>query len=92
MDQLLAQLAFHWHDAPRAVERNVEQALNDSVERLPDFALLDVSLGRQTSFMMAERLQELAIRFAFATGYGDDLACPPPRASTPKLRKPYNSQ
>jgi light-regulated signal transduction histidine kinase (bacteriophytochrome) len=71
------------------VSSNVKQALNEIVERPPDFALLDVNLGSETSFKIAERLQELGIRFAFATGYGDDLAFPPAFAGTPKLRKPY---
>jgi light-regulated signal transduction histidine kinase (bacteriophytochrome) len=74
------------------VTSNVNQALKEIVERPPDFALLDVNLGPETSFKIAERLKELGIRFAFATGYGDDLAFPPAFANTPRLRKPYFSQ
>src|SRR5262245_15391821 len=74
------------------VTSNVKGALKEIVERPPDFALLDVNRGRETSFKIAERLKELGIRFAFATGYGDDLAFPPAFANTPKLRKPYISQ
>jgi ActR/RegA family two-component response regulator len=74
------------------VTSNVNGALKAIVERPPDFALLDVNLGNETSFRIAEHLKALGIRFAFATGYGDDLAFPPAFANTPKLRKPYISQ
>jgi light-regulated signal transduction histidine kinase (bacteriophytochrome) len=74
------------------VTSSVNQALKEIIERPPDFALLDVNLGGETSFKIAERLKELGIRFAFATGYGDDLAFPPAFANTPRLRKPYFSQ
>jgi two-component SAPR family response regulator len=34
-----------------------------------DFALLDISLGREKSFPIAERLKEAGVPFAFLTGY-----------------------
>jgi CheY-like chemotaxis protein len=71
---------------------SVGQALEEIAARPPHFALLDVNLGDESSFEIAERLTQLGIRFAFATGYGDDLAFPPTFADTPKLRKPYASQ
>jgi CheY-like chemotaxis protein len=74
------------------ITSNVSQALKEIAERPPDFALLDVNLGDETSFEIADRLSELNIRFAFATGYGDDLAFPPALGVAPKLRKPYTSQ
>ena len=71
------------------VTGSVAQALKEIADRAPDFALLDVNLGSENSFAIAERLANLGIRFAFASGYGDQLAFPAPFANTPKLRKPY---
>ncbi len=70
---------------------NVRAALALIDERLPDFALLDVNLGDETSFELADRLAALGVGFAFATGYGEQLAFPEQFLSTPKLRKPYNA-
>jgi light-regulated signal transduction histidine kinase (bacteriophytochrome)/CheY-like chemotaxis protein len=69
---------------------NASQALKEIAARVPDFALLDVNLGQETSFAVAERLTELGVPFAFATGYGDQMVFPSALADTPKLRKPYN--
>jgi light-regulated signal transduction histidine kinase (bacteriophytochrome)/CheY-like chemotaxis protein len=67
----------------------VGEALRQIAERVPDFALLDVNLGAETSFEIAERLARLEVRFAFATGYGEQAAFPDEFAATPKYRKPY---
>ena len=37
----------------------------------PDFAVLDFNLGDETSEPVAQALEARAIRFAFASGYGD---------------------
>ena len=50
---------------------NVARALDLIAARAPDFALLDVSLSREKSFAIAERLDKLKIPFIFITGYGD---------------------
>jgi CheY-like chemotaxis protein len=71
------------------VTPGVRDALQKISERAPDFALLDVNLGDETSFELAERLRELRIPFVFATGYGEQLAYPEAFVATPKLRKPY---
>jgi hypothetical protein len=55
----------------------------------PDFALLDINLGRETSFAIAERLAAIGARFAFTTGYGEDIAFPPKLLGVPRIRKPY---
>lgn len=63
-----------------------------AVERgVPDFAVLDVNLGDETSFAVAEELQRQSVPFVFATGYGEDLDTPDELASVPVLRKPYVS-
>ena len=49
---------------------NVVKALEMIADQAPDFALLDVGLGREKSFAIAERLDALKIPFVFVTGYG----------------------
>ena len=70
---------------------NVARALHMIADRPPDFALLDVSLIREKSFAVAERLQALNIPFAFVTGYGADTILPAPFAAKPRLPKPYST-
>ncbi len=55
----------------------------------PGFALLDVNLGQGTSLPVAEKLTELGIPFAFATGYGEDISALGIYAQVPVVRKPY---
>ena len=68
--------------------RSVAHALQLIEERAPDFALLDISLVREKSFAVAERLETLGIPFAFISGYGADAALPVGLAQTPCLPKP----
>jgi CheY-like chemotaxis protein len=70
---------------------NVAMALGLIAERPPDFALLDVGLVREQSFEIAEKLTELNIPFAFATGYGADRV-PAAFADRPRLPKPCSSE
>lgn len=56
----------------------------------PQFALLDVGLGHETSFDVAMRLQSLGIRFAFVTGYADSRLLPEQFAHVPCLVKPHS--
>ena len=58
-------------------------------ERAPDFALLDVGLGNETSFDVAAQLDELGIPFAFVTGYRADAALAKRLAGRPILNKPW---
>ena len=70
---------------------NVARALHMIADRPPDFALLDVSLIREKSFAVAERLEALQIAFAFVTGYGADTLLPAAFAAKPRLPKPYST-
>ena len=70
---------------------SVAKALVMIAERQPDFALLDVSLIREKSFAVAERLEALKIPFAFVTGYGADARLPAAFAAKPRLAKPYST-
>jgi CheY-like chemotaxis protein len=71
---------------------SVARALALIAERQPDFALLDVSLIREKSFAVAERLTALKIPFAFVTGYGADARLPAAFANQPRLPKPYSTE
>jgi CheY-like chemotaxis protein len=73
------------------IAANVGRALQLIAERAPDFALLDIGLGRGKSFAIAERLEALGIPFAFVTGYGADAALPAAFAQKPRLPKPCTS-
>jgi DNA-binding NtrC family response regulator len=70
---------------------NVASALDLIADRAPNFALLDVSLIREKSFAIAERLEELQIPFAFITGYGADVRLPAAFADRLRLPKPYST-
>lgn len=49
-------------------------------------AILDVRLGDETAFAIAEKLREREIPFVFFTGY-DDIHWPPDFRATPKISK-----
>jgi CheY-like chemotaxis protein len=74
------------------VAGSVAKALNMIAERAPDFVLLDVSLVREKSFAVAERLDELNIPFTFVTGYGADVSLPAAFADKPRLPKPCSTE
>jgi CheY-like chemotaxis protein len=70
---------------------SVARALALIDQQPPDFALLDVSLIREKSFAVAERLQALKIPFAFVTGYGADARLPAAFTDKPRLPKPFST-
>ena len=70
---------------------SVAKALVMIDQRPPDFALLDVSLIREKSFAVAERLDGLKIPYAFVTGYGADARLPAAFTGKPRLPKPYST-
>jgi DNA-binding NtrC family response regulator len=69
----------------------VARALQLIAERVPDFALLDISLMREKSFAVAERLESLSVPFAFISGYGTDAGLPAGLAQKPRLPKPCSA-
>lgn len=69
---------------------SVAQALAAIDTQRPAFALLDINLGTETSFAIAERLSTMGVPFAFTTGYGEDIAFPPKLLGVPRVRKPYS--
>jgi CheY-like chemotaxis protein len=71
-----------WHAA------NVVQALAVLAQHRPDVALLDVNLGREKVFPVADMLIARTIPFIFSTGYGRD-GLPLEWARWPVIQKPY---
>jgi CheY-like chemotaxis protein len=70
---------------------NVAQALETLKTALPDIAVLDINLGEETSFPVADALKAAGVRYVFATGYGDQLRLPEAHAGTPTVKKPYTA-
>jgi CheY-like chemotaxis protein len=68
---------------------NVASAL-DSIAAAPfDVALLDVSLGNETSEAIAEALRAHGTPFVVTTGFGDYISDISAYAGAPVLTKPY---
>jgi CheY-like chemotaxis protein len=67
----------------------VEHALEAIDKSKPDLALLDINLGDQTSFAIADRLHHLGIPFLFATGYGEQAQLPKDHQARTVVQKPY---
>ncbi|MBW3096404.1 HWE histidine kinase domain-containing protein [Pseudohoeflea coraliihabitans] len=63
-----------------------------AVDEGVDCAMLDINLGSETSFPVAEALLERGIPFVFASGYGDATSLPASLAETPILSKPYDRE
>jgi CheY-like chemotaxis protein len=70
---------------------NAALALQMIADREPNLALLDVGLGREKSFTIAERLAALGIPFVFVTGYGASNV-PDAFADHPRLTKPCSTE
>ena len=68
---------------------SVGEALDAIEAQVPDFALLDVNLGNETSVAVAERLSKAGVPFLFATGYGEKLSGPSSVQGAPVVSKPY---
>ncbi|AUW57316.1 hypothetical protein C1T17_03620 [Sphingobium sp. SCG-1] len=58
-------------------------------DRQLDVAVMDINLGEERSYPVAEVLAERGVPVIFVTGY-DDLVVPDPFASFPRLNKPFN--
>jgi CheY-like chemotaxis protein len=92
-----AIIAIDFEDAIRGlgvptvrVASTVAAALKVIAIRPPDFALLDIGLGTDTSFEIADRLDALGVPFAIVTGYRSDAVFLSRFANRPLLSKPYS--
>jgi len=70
---------------------NPSQALAAIAAHSPTFALLDINLGVDNGFSVADALIRANIPFVFATGYIDQIALPARFASAPIISKPYTT-
>lgn len=68
---------------------SVPRALALITDNLPQLGLIDVNLGAEKSFAVAERLGELGVPFVFTTGYGDRSTFPDRFAQALIVSKPY---
>lgn len=74
------------------IASTVAAALEVIAAEPPDFAMLDLNLGDETSLPVAETLKGRRIAFAFGTGFGDQADLPPALAGTPIISKPYSER
>ncbi|WP_275784396.1 response regulator [Pararhizobium gei] len=72
------------------IATNLIQAAELTNAQSFDFALLDVSLGSETSFAFAGDLVERGVRFGFVSGYGEDSVFPAALRDVPRITKPFN--
>jgi DNA-binding NtrC family response regulator len=68
----------------------IDQALSLAREAEIEAAVLDINIGGQHTFSVADILQARGIPVIFATGYGSS-ALPERFRSTPILHKPFDS-
>ena len=67
----------------------VQQALGIVEQEPIDLAMLDINLGRETSYPIAERLAALDIPYFFSTGYS---VVEPAFENKPRLQKPFSER
>ena len=68
---------------------SVESGLEIIDTDAPTLAVLDINLGDQTSFTVADRLGDLGTPFIFATGYGEQAILPDAHQHRTVVQKPY---
>ena len=66
----------------------LDEAMESVSELELDCAVLDVNLGDQSVFPLADLLRERGLPYAFATGYGD-AGLRPVDKGAPVLQKPF---
>lgn len=86
VEDMLADLACEVIGPFARLDQAIEAV--SELEEAPDVALLDVNLGRQQSFPLAEILRDKGVPFVFTTGY-DDSGIPSEWRDRPALRKPF---
>jgi len=69
---------------------NVAEALKMVAENHPDVAVLDVNLGREAVYPVAEKLDSIDVPFVFATGYGR-AGVDSRWLDRPIIQKPYDT-
>ncbi|MGR9374026.1 HWE histidine kinase domain-containing protein [Rhizobium leguminosarum] len=75
-----------------ATAPSVTEAMEILAGQSFDLALLDVNLGDETSFGIADRLAADGVPFIFATGYGEGIAQANSHSDALVLQKPYTME
>lgn len=79
--------------AERVLTANdVQEAMRLLDGETPTFAFLDVNLGFEMSYAVADRLRLQGVPYVFATGYGDEIDFPVDHQGCPVVKKPYTAQ
>ncbi len=86
ISMLIEDILFHLECVVVGPASNLALALNLAENREFDAAILDVRLGSENSFPVADVLKRAGIPFAFATGYADGSFL----HNAPILQKPYS--
>jgi len=68
---------------------SVSTALEEIAKAMPDIAVLDVNLGNEMVYPVAEQLNVAGVPFVFTTGYGRG-AIKLEWAARPCVQKPFN--
>lgn len=84
LEDMLTGMGHQVVAATGHLDKAIELARGDGI----DFAVLDINLGSDKSFPVADVLRERHIPFVFATGYGTEDVANGYRNET-VLRKPY---
>jgi CheY-like chemotaxis protein len=84
MEDMLAELGYDVTETAAQIETARRAAENGAF----DMAILDVNLGGDPTYPVAEILQSRRIPFVFSTGY-DSAGLEPRYAETPRLQKPF---
>jgi two-component SAPR family response regulator len=71
------------------IARGIDEAKQLIEQQAPDFALLDVNLGNETSFEIAATLRGRGLPFAFASGYGEVKSLSSDFPDAQSVQKPY---
>ena len=72
------------------IATTAEKAMELVAEHPIDFAILDINLGHDTSFTVADALIARGIRIGFTSGYGELLALPNHLQDVPRIDKPFS--
>ncbi|MGO7670284.1 HWE histidine kinase domain-containing protein [Rhizobium ruizarguesonis] len=75
-----------------ATAPSVAEAMEILAGQSFDLALLDVNLGEETSFGIADRLAADGVPFVFATSYGEGIAQANSHSDAAVLQKPYTME
>ena len=86
VEEMLTDLGCVVTEVARTVEEGLRLAA--SGEGAIDAAILDVNLGEQQVYPVADALGQLGLPFIFATGYGID-GLSPRYAAHPVIAKPF---